>query len=100
MLSSIKKLFTHETVIAHNGHGIVIEQEWFIRPVVYLDDERMFTVGFTPIMGGEKYHRVAKATTDDGKEVTYSYLWSKFFKDFLYLLSRFSTAPGMDKRAN
>ena len=39
----------------------------------------MFTVGFTPIMGGEKYHRVAKATTDDGKEVTYSVLMEQNF---------------------
>ena len=86
MLSSIKKLFTHETVIAHNGHEIVIEQGWFIRPVVYLDDERMFTVGFTPIMGGEKYQRVAKATTDDGKEVTYSVLMEQNYQG-LHLLS-------------
>ena len=74
MLSSIKKLFTHETVIAHNGHAIVIEQGWFIRPVCYLDDERMFVVAQNPQMSGEKYQRWARATTDDGNEVTYSVL--------------------------
>ena len=89
MFSFIKKHSTHQTAVAHNGHVIVIEQGWFIRPVVYLDDERMFTVGFTPIMGGEKYHRVAKATTDDGKEVTYSVLMEQIFSRTSFVVEIF-----------
>ncbi len=46
----------------------------------------MFTVGFTPIMGGEKYHRVAKATTDDGKEVTYSVLMEQNFSRTTFIV--------------
>jgi len=74
MLSFIKKRFTHETGIAHNGHVIVIEQGWFISPVFYLDDERMFLVSQSPEYSVEEYHRYARATKDDGNEVTYSVL--------------------------
>jgi hypothetical protein len=74
MLSFIKNRFTHETAIAHNGHVIVIEQGWFIRPVAYLDDERMLLVAVSPEYSVEEYYRYAKATTDDGNEVTYSVL--------------------------
>ena len=89
MLSFIKKRFTHETGIAHNGHVIVIEQGWFIRPVAYLDDERMLVVAVSPEYSVEEYYRYAKATTDDGKEVTYSVLMEQKFSRTSFIVEIF-----------
>jgi len=74
MFSFIKKLSTHATAVAHNGHVISIEQGWFSGIVCYLDDERMLVVSVSPQMSAEQHQRWAKTTTDDGNEVTYSVL--------------------------
>jgi len=70
----IKKRSTHQTAVAHNGHVIAIERGWFSSATCYLDDERMFVVHQSPELAGEQSQRWARATTDNGNEVTYSVL--------------------------